>query len=83
MITVMVISQPPGNNPSLLSCSINVARSIALMLPETSYVHIQYTSVTVEMKMVEAYFTRTRSARGIIRKDFLSMMPYACFILQC
>ena len=64
----MVISQPPGNNPSYYVRFTNAA-SIALNVSETPcvlYMQLQNIRVTlIEMVLLSIFFTRIRSTEGL------------------
>ena len=63
----MVISQPPGNNPSYYyRAFLTNAASIVGMLPETPYVlymQLQHQGNS-EMVLLSIFFTRIRSTEG-------------------
>ena len=63
----MVISQPPGNNPSYYYRASPTLPQLLWMLPETPYVlymQLQHQGNSWEMVLLSIFFTRIRSTEG-------------------
>ena len=63
----MVISQPPGNNPSYYYRASPTLPQLLWMLPETPYVlymQLQHQGNFIEMVLLSIFFTRIRSTEG-------------------